>query len=734
MNSVFPLPERDELLQRIVAPAGICLTMCQAVEGYPAASVSAIERLLQWVDSLIDSQPSPEKFSPPASGVLDPASLWVMARVVEKAGRPEDVLDLLQRPQLATADQETETYRLLYVARMYFAMRRWEQCAWVLRRAISFTESTALLRKAANLADKVLAGSKMEFPSKCRLALVGDVTFTDYLSPLKAFAFANQIALKLHFGEYGQHFQELLSPRSPLAAFSPTIVAICLSWHALGLAEEEAEPEAVIARVVASCRDMWRLAHERGAVMVLQHNFEVPETSAYGHLSMALPGGRARLLHSINLALQSAAHEVGRVTVLDVDHLAGVLGKRNWTDDRLWVAAKHYPSAAGATLLARHQMALIRAVHGAPAKCLVLDLDNTLWGGVIGEDGLQGIRLGGAAEGEAFVAFQQYVKSLAGRGIILAVCSKNDEADARAPFLQHPDMVLKLEDIAVFIANWNPKHENLRHIANQLNIGVDSLVLVDDNPAERMSVRALLPQVEVLEIGSDPVQYGNLISRSLVFEALALTHEDRLRQTSYRAAAASAGLQQSAGSLDDYLAGLGMRLSLFPVDDMTLPRAAQLIGKTNQFNLTTSRMNENEVRAYMSAGGFALLARLADNYGDHGITGVMLAKVSGEALCIDEWLLSCRILGRRVEEAMFTAAWNHAHQLGIKEIRATYRRTAKNSQVADLCERLGMSLVEENDALKLYRASVAAPRSMPESFLSIEQPEHAAGGVVMVLR
>ena len=324
-------------------------------------------------------------------------------------------------------------------------------------------------------------------------------------------------------------------------------------------------------------------------------------------------------------------------------------------------------------------------------------------GGVIGEDGVGGIALGGTPAGEAFVSFQRYAKSLAARGVLLAVCSKNDDADARLPFREHPEMVLREEDIAVFVANWEPKDANLRLIAATLNIGIDSLVFADDNPVERARVRQLLPQVEVVELPADPSLYPAALDRLGLFEALTVTAEDRQRTASIRRNIERKSLEtESGGDLDAYLAGLVLRVELFRFDDANLPRIVQLINKTNQFNLTTRRLAETDVRRMMDGEGaewYTQAMRTSDRFGDSGLTGVLIGRLSADGdLHIDTWLMSCRILGRRIDEMMFAAAERHARHRGCRRLTAEYLPTAKNGLVDGLYERLGMSRAPGGEA------------------------------------
>ena len=333
--------------------------------------------------------------------------------------------------------------------------------------------------------------------------------------------------------------------------------------------------------------------------------------------------------------------------------------------------------------------------RGKSSKCLVLDLDNTLWGGVIGDDGLDGIALGqGSAAGEAHVALQRYAKRLLERGVILAVCSKNDEANALAPFQQHPEMVLKQSDIACFVANWQDKAGNLRHIAKTLNIGIDSLVFVDDNPAERALIRRELPAVGVPELPDDPAEYVGTLASAGYFEALDITAEDRERAEQYRANASRDALRASATDMAGFLDSLKMELTWAPFDRAGIKRITQLINKTNQFNLTTQRYTEAQVLALMEREDegrvVTLQLRLSDIYGENGIIALVIAKVTPSSdLDIDTWLMSCRVLGREVEQATLNILAARAKDLGCRSLIGTFKPTDKNSMVKDLFSKLG---------------------------------------------
>ncbi len=332
---------------------------------------------------------------------------------------------------------------------------------------------------------------------------------------------------------------------------------------------------------------------------------------------------------------------------------------------------------------------------GKSKKVLVLDLDNTLWGGVVGDVGPGGIKLGqGSGEGEAFLAFQQYGKQLRERGIVLAVCSKNDDDKAREPFQQRPDMILKLDDISVFLANWQNKADNLRTIAERLELKLDSLVLVDDNPAERALVRRLVPEVAVPDMPEDPAGYIPALAAHRFFECVAFTREDAARGQYYAENARRRELSAQATDIDSFLASLGMVMRVEPVGALNIERVTQLLNKSNQFNLTTRRYTLAQVQEIVDNPAWRTLTfSLRDSLGDNGLIAIILAKKSGLALQIDSWVMSCRVLQRQVEQFCRNEIVELARRAGCSEIQGTYIPTAKNQMVAGHYAGLGFRQV-----------------------------------------
>jgi FkbH-like protein len=418
-----------------------------------------------------------------------------------------------------------------------------------------------------------------------------------------------------------------------------------------------------------------------------------------GNNEHRLHGSRARFVAQLNQALRDMAEHEG-VDILAVDDRAARDGIGKWHDPGLWHRSKQEIAPPAGPLYGDLVGRWLAAKQGRSFKCLVLDLDNTLWGGVIGDDGMEGIALGqGSALGEAYVAFQDYARELARRGVILAVCSKNDEANALEPFEQHPDMVLRRADISSFVANWSDKAANIRAIAQELNIGLDALVFVDDNPFERNLVRQELPMVAVPEVSDDPTGYPVALADAGYFEALSVTDEDRERTAQYQGNKARDALKASVTDLPAYLRGLEMQLVWKRFDRIGQQRIVQLINKSNQFNLTTRRYTDEDVLAVMEdQDAFGLQLRLLDRFGDNGVIAIIVGRRQPDNdLLIDTWLMSCRVLGRQVEPTTLNLIAQEAAKLGARRLVGEYIPTKKNGMVKGHYTRLGFTLMETDE-------------------------------------
>lgn len=617
------------------------------------------------------------------------ASRWFRAELLAVMGQPAAAAELLSGIWESYAGED-RAYRLLGYARALCKSGNREAGARALAEAGRFASGYSTFTAIDRQLKLVRKGGGLPARRTCKIALLGTVSLDFWAPVLRAQCYSAGIDAEIHVAPFGQHQQEILNPESRTAQFRPDVVLLMIDWRSLAFPDEAADPAQEIGQRIEAARALWKVSRERWGAWVIHCNAYVHSEEPYGQLSAALPGGRGRMLRQFNLDLWQAAQEMPGVAILDLDHAAAGAGKQDWANPALWYTARQYPAPQAIPAVTHLAVAVLRAFLGLSAKCVVVDLDGVLWGGVIGEDGLGGIKIGGGPVGEAYAAFQRYLKSLSARGIMLAACSKNNPEDALQPFREHPEMVLREEDFAVIRANWSPKSQNIRDIAAMLNIGLDALVFVDDNPTERAHMRQEVPEVTVIEMPPDPSHYVAALHAPGLFEASALTVEDRKRGESIRANLERAAMQQEASNVDDYLTGLGMVADLAPFNDIDMSRIVQLINKTNQFNLTTRRMNESEVRRLQALeGSFTLTLRLSDRFGDSGLTGVMIAVLEDDALRVHTWLMSCRIMGRRLEEVMLASLVEHAQVTGATRLVGEYLPTAKNNVVADLYPKLG---------------------------------------------
>lgn len=562
-------------------------------------------------------------------------------------------------------------------------LSRWRHLVAAANYRIDFLETGKLDRSVRKLFP---SGPPAAAGEPLRLAMLGSSTLHHLAPAIRVAGLRRGLWIDVFEGEYGQYRQELLEPGSSLTDFRPHVVLLALDAHHVA-SSARGELEAALENITAC----WSAARDNFQATVIHQTILPIFSRLLGNNEQRDPESPAAVIEKLNSRLRSLADKHG-VHLLAADSYAAEDGVTQWFDAVLWHRSKQEIHPRVSHIYGDLVGRLLAALRGRSSKCLVLDLDNTLWGGVIGDDGLEGILLGqGSAMGEAFVDFQHYAQQLSRRGIILAVCSKNDEHNALSPFEQHPDMVLKRKDIACFVANWQDKAGNLRHIAKSLNIGLDSLVFADDNPFERNLVRQELPEVQVPELPEDPSFYAATIAAAGYFESLTVTEEDRERAGQYRANIEREQLKTSATDMEGYLRGLGMELIARPFDAVGLARIVQLINKTNQFNLTTRRYTETDIRAVMSdPGAAAYQFRLTDRFGDNGVVAILIGRMGDNAaLVMDTWLMSCRVLGRQVEEACLNVMIDAARRLGAKQIVGVYRPTAKNEMVRSLYERLG---------------------------------------------
>jgi FkbH-like protein len=476
--------------------------------------------------------------------------------------------------------------------------------------------------------------------------------------------------------------------------FQPNLVFIHTTWRNLSefpaLLESEAEVEARIRREMAKFESLWEKIHKDLGAVIIQNNFDLPGLRSMGNLEASENFGSVNFVMRLNAEFANYARKHPHVRINDILYLSAQVGQAAWFRPSYWYNFHMALSPMASVALGQSVVGIVKAVYGKSKKCLVLDLDNTLWGGVIGDDGLQNLILGkDHPVGEAYLDFQRYVKNLRRRGIILAVCSKNDEENAKEGF-SHPDSVLKLEDFTVFKANWKTKPENIQDIAAALNIGLDSIVFVDDNPTERAIVEEHLPEVAVPNVGTDVSVFAEILEQERYFEVDKIVQDDLSRSAFYNSNAERSASQSQFSDYGDFLTSLQMSAEIGPFRPVYLERITQLINKTNQFNLTTRRYTGGEVESMSQDPAFlTLYGRLTDKFGDNGLVSVMVGQIVGSVLQIDLWLMSCRVLKREMELAMFDALVEQCQLRGIRKIVGAYIPSKKNGMVAGHYASLG---------------------------------------------
>ncbi len=586
------------------------------------------------------------------------------------------------------------------------------------------TDDYSTLLRLSRQAEKLAAAPEVERGlTPVRLAVLSTATADFFLPILKAALYRAGLQATVHVPPYGQVTASLLDAEGALAHFKPQVTLVLNAAPNLpGWPEIDASLEDVQRQVDDVCRsllDPCAVFHERTGSEIVLDNFHPFAARAAGNLGAKLPGDPTTFVRRVNLALGDRAPRY--VHINDVAALAERRGIERWFDDRYWHLAKQPMSFDSVAEYCRSLAAVVGAVLGRTKKCLVLDLDNTLWGGVVGDDGLAGIQIGeGSPEGEAFKAFQLYLKQLKARGVLLAVCSKNDDGIARSAFTDHPDMLLRLDDFVAFKANWDPKSENIRAIAREMDLPLESFVFLDDNPAEREEVAQALPEVTIVSLPDDPAGFVRALDDARLFEVVALTNEDLQRTAAYHARRQSLDALADATDVPAYLTSLQMMATIRPFEPVAFERITQLVNKTNQFNLTTPRVVPADVERLASdPRAFTRTVRLKDRFADHGLISVLFGHDEDEHLLIDAWLMSCRVLGRGVERLLFNDLLAAARARGWRDIIGQYKPTARNMLVKDHYARLGFSPDGTDGTTEQWRLHVADAAPL-ETFITTD--------------
>jgi FkbH-like protein len=555
-----------------------------------------------------------------------------------------------------------------------------------------------LLRKRKSLRRQLAA---VEGLQPIRIAVLGGSTTNEVVDLLELFLLASGFQPTFRQSEYGRFYEDAVLDPAELIAFAPDIVYLhtsCLNVQQIPPVDTSTTNlQPYVVAELSRYQLIWQSIEQNLSALIIQNNFELPPHAILGNLDAVSNGGATRFFLELNAVFARAAETNPRLLLQDVNGLSARIGLSQWFDWDRYFSYKILVTTEASVAMARSLASIIRAIYGKTRKVLVLDLDNTLWGGVIGDDGVDKIQIGRETPvAEAYTAFQEYCLSLRQRGILLAVCSKNEDEVAKQGF-EHPDSVLKLEHFSCFKANWKPKHENILAIATELNLGVDSFVFVDDNPAERAIVEAQIPGIAVPDIGNEVSRFASIVEAGRYFEPISMSQEDLSRAALYRSNAARTSSEAKFANYGEYLDSLEMTAEIECFRPLYLQRIAQLTNKTNQFNLTTRRYTLAEMEAISRDPAYiGIYGKLSDRFGDNGLISIVLGRRDEDVLHLDLWLMSCRVLKREMELAMLDVIATHAKAIGIRSLRGYYFPTRKNGMVSDHYEKLGFEQISAN--------------------------------------
>ena len=542
------------------------------------------------------------------------------------------------------------------------------------------------------------------------IAILGGSTTSEIKNILDLFLLKNGIKPKFYESEYNKYYEDALFGSDELDEFSPDIIYIhTTNQNIIKYPESKDTSEdmaTLLSNEIQKYKSIWNSLSKFDCA-IIQNNFDYTEDRSLGNLDCYDIHGKTYFINKLNDEFSFNAREIKNLYINDINYLSSYIGLRHWFDRTLWYQAKYAVSMESIPELAFNISKIITSVCGKSKKCLVLDLDNTCWGGVIGDDGLDRIHIGTeTAVAESYTVFQKYTKELKDRGITLAICSKNDFENAKEGF-KHPESILKFDDFTSFKANWNPKNHNILDIAKSINIGIDSLVFIDDNPVERGIVLSQVPSVSVPDVGSDVIEFMAHIDRNGYFEPISLSNDDMNRAQYYKNNKKRANNQTTFLSYDEFLVSLDMTAEIKSFSSVYLERITQLTNKTNQFNLTTKRYTTGEINTIAASNEYIkIYGKLTDKYGNNGLIAISIGRVENKSCHLDLWLMSCRALKRDMEFAMLDELVSKCKDQNVFEIIGYYYKSAKNSMVSDLYEKFGFNLLKKNDEGTVWKLNI----------------------------
>ena len=570
-------------------------------------------------------------------------------------------------------------------------------------------DTETLLRKKRRLRRELLAQNPHALHKK--IAILGGSTTNEVADQLGLFLLQYGIEAEFYQSEYGQYWQDAMFGSPELDAFHPDIIYIHTTWRNLTdlptTADSAADIDAMLDAQYTHFETMWQALAQKFGCPVIQNNFDRPNYRLMGNRDIWDIHGRSNFISRLNRRFYAYAASHENFYINDIDYLSADYGLTAWGDAFFWHMYKYALCLDAIPSLANSVANIVKSIYGRNKKALVLDLDNTLWGGVVGDDGVDGLAIGPEVpEGQVYAEFQSYCKALKSIGVILAVDSKNEEANALAG-LNHPDGVLRPDDFVCIKANWEPKDRNLLAMASELSLGADSFVFADDNPAERAIVAAQVPGAAVPAMDGAE-NYIKTLDHGGYFEVTALSKEDLKKTELYHQNAERAKAQAAFADYGEYLTSLQMTATIQGFSPLYIQRIAQLTNKSNQFNLTTLRCSEENIRTMAEdAGHLCLCGKLVDKFGDNGIVTVVAGQQQGSALHMRLWLMSCRVLKRGMEDAMMDTLMRHAAARGIEKVVGYYYPTAKNAMVREFYAQFGFAKTQESEQGTTWELNVA---------------------------
>lgn len=556
-----------------------------------------------------------------------------------------------------------------------------------------------LLKKSKSIKKTLLADDASRIQK--RIAVLGGSTTHDIVKMMELFLLNVGIEPVFYESEYNMYWQDAMFGNEELKAFKPDLIYVHTSNRNLTdyplLSDSEETIQTKLMNTFSHFRVMWETLLDTYKCPIIQNNFEHPVFRLLGNKDVSDIHGRIHFINQLNELFYEYANKQEEFYINDIQYLSSCYGLDKWADPFFWHMYKYALCLPAIPQLAYNVVNIIKSIYGKNKKALVLDLDNTLWGGIVGDDGVENLELGQETSmGQVFSEFQNYIKMQKDLGVLLNIDSKNDESNAIAG-LNHPDSKLTPDDFIIIKANWEPKSKNIAEIAAELNIMQDSLVFVDDNPAEREIIRQQTNGVSVPEIGS-PEQYIRILDHSGFFETTKLSEDDRKRNDMYKANAQRSKQEHAFTDYHEYLLSLEMKAVIRPFESIYMARIAQLTNKSNQFNLTTKRYTQSEIEVLANDANYiTLYGKLEDKFGDNGVVTVVIGRQEENILHVDLWLMSCRVLKRDMEYAMLDELIAECKKRNVKQIKGYFYPTAKNHMVCDFYQMMGFTLVKEDE-------------------------------------